>query len=114
MNKNLWYFIFLVEVLISSISQIILKKSTQKKYPNKIREYLNRKVIFSYFLFFGATFIALLAYQWIPLSSGLVLEAMGYVFIGILSHFILKEKVTLKKIFGMLCIILGIIIMNIP
>ena len=42
-NEHSWYFSFLV--FISSVSQIILKKSANIKYENPIREYLNIRVI---------------------------------------------------------------------
>lgn len=40
--------------LISSLSQVMLKKSAQKTYPSKIREYLNPLVIIAYGLFLVA------------------------------------------------------------
>ena len=50
-EKILFCIIFIFGVFISSISQIILKKSAQKKYENKIKEYLNPRVIFAYMIF---------------------------------------------------------------
>ena len=39
-------------VVISALSQIILKKSADKKYDNIILEYLNPAVIISYVIFY--------------------------------------------------------------
>ena len=61
-EKILFALIFVAGVFISSVSQIILKKSADIEYPNKIREYLNGRVIFSYIIFFGATLCSILAY----------------------------------------------------
>ena len=51
-EKILFSLVFVFGVLISSISQVILKKSAQIDYPNKIMEYLNARVIFAYIIFF--------------------------------------------------------------
>lgn len=106
----LFILIFIFGVFISSVSQIILKKSANKQYPNKIREYLNLRVIISYIIFFAATLCSILAYQKIPLSLGPILEASGYIFVAVLSRVFLKEKISKKKIIGLSIVILGIII----
>ena len=67
-RRIIFSLIFLAGVFISSISQILLKKSTEKQYSSKIREYLNPKVMFSYMVFFGATLCTIWSYTVIPLS----------------------------------------------
>lgn len=109
-EKVLFSLIFIFGVFISSISQIILKKAAQKEYPNKIREYLNARVIFAYIIFFGATLCSIWAYTVIPLSLGPILESAGYLFVAVLSWLFLKEKITKKKMLGLSIIIIGIII----
>ena len=109
-EKILFSLIFVFGVFISSVSQIILKKSAQKEYPNKIREYLNARVIFAYIIFFGATLCSIMAYKVIPLSLGPILESAGYIFVAVLSWLFLKEKITKKKMLGLSIIIIGIII----
>lgn len=54
--------VFLVSVLISSISQIILKKSAARKYDSLIKEYLNVRVIGAYAMFFLSTLLTMYAY----------------------------------------------------
>lgn len=109
-EKVLFSLIFIFGVFISSVSQIILKKAAQKEYPNKIREYLNARVIFAYIIFFGATLCSIWAYTVIPLSLGPILESSGYIFVAFLSWLFLKEKITKKKMLGLSIIIIGIII----
>ena len=101
--------IFVLSVLISSISQIMLKKSANKTYDSKIREYLNPTVIIAYGLFFLATLITVFAYKYVPLSSGPILESTGYIFVAVLGYFVLKERFTKKKVIGMALIIFGIL-----
>lgn len=109
-NNILYISIFISIVLISSISQIILKKSSQNAYENKIKEYINSKIFIAYSLFFLCTIISTLLYKHIPLSLAPVLESSGYVFILILSAIFLKEKVSIKKVIGNILIIIGILI----
>ncbi|MBQ3417893.1 MAG: EamA family transporter [Ruminococcus sp.] len=109
-EKILFAAIFVFGVFISSVSQIILKKSAQMEFPSKIREYLNARVIFAYIIFFGATLCSIWAYKVIPLSLGPILESSGYLFVAVLSWLFLKEKITKKKMLGLSIILIGIII----
>lgn len=102
--------IYISGTFISAISQIILKKSTEKKYKNKIREYLNPRVITAYFIFFAATLCTVFAYKYVPLSMGPILGATEYIFVAVLSYFLLKEKIGKRKLIGLLLIIGGVII----
>ena len=61
-------FIFVASVLVSSISQVMLKKSANKVYDNALKEYLNPMVITAYGLFFLSTVITVFAYKYVPLS----------------------------------------------
>ena len=102
--------ILICGTLVSAISQIMLKKSAQKEYPSKLKEYLNPLVIIAYGLFFGTTFISMYALKVVPLSMAPILEASGYIFVAILSYIFLKEKMTKRQFLGTGLIIVGIII----
>ena len=104
--------IFLGSVLVASISQIMLKKSADRKYDRWIDEYLNFRVIFAYGLFFLSSLLTVYAYKFVPLSLGPVLEASGYVFVSVMGYFILKEKIGKRKFLGLVVIIAGIVIFN--
>lgn len=102
--------VFLGSVLISSISQVILKTSANELHESSLKEILNVKVISAYGLFFWATLCTMFAYKKIPLSLGAVLEATGYVYVAILGRVFLKEELTRNKVIGNIAIICGIII----
>lgn len=105
--------IMLFSILISSISQIMLKKSAQKTYPSKLREYLNPIVMIAYILFFGCTFITMYSLKVVPLSMSPILEASGYIFVAVLSFIFLKEKLTKRQLLGMALIVIGILVYSI-
>ncbi|MBD5544382.1 MAG: EamA family transporter [Lachnospiraceae bacterium] len=104
--------IFLVSVLIASISQVLLKKSAMKHYAYKFGDYLNPYVICAYGLLFFSMFLTVLAYRGVELKTGPVIEATSYIYVAILSAVFLKEKITNKKKLGLLIIIIGILVSN--
>ena len=104
--------LFLCAVFISSVSQIMLKKSANKSYENKLKEYMNPWVIIAYILFFSATLATVIAYKYVPLSLGPILESSGYFFVTVLGVIFLKEKVGKKKAIGLIIILAGIVIFN--
>ena len=105
--------LFLISVLISSISQILLKASANKTYDTKLKEYMNTRVIGAYLMFFGATFITVIAYREVPLTLGPILESTGYIFVAVLSCLFLKEKVSRRKCIGLVMIMIGVLVANI-
>lgn len=107
-----YIFFFLSAVFVSSVSQIMLKKSADKKYESKIQEYMNPRVIIAYGLFFCATAVNVVAYKYVPLSLGPVLEASGYFFVTVLGMIFLREKVGKKKALGLFIIFVGIIVFS--
>lgn len=111
---ELWHSaVLLFSVIISNISQILLKKSAQKKYSSFIREYLNPYVIIAYTIFIIATLTTIYAYKGIPLSWGVVLDSSGYIFLTILGRIFLGEKITWKKAVSLGVIVLGIIVFSV-
>ncbi len=105
------YIILLVlAVLVSSVSQIILKKSASKTYNSIFREYFNLYVITGYGLMVVSTVLVILGLKGVPYKNEPIIESLGYIFVMILSNLILGERITKKKIIGNLLILSGIII----
>ncbi len=110
MNGINWIYalVLIGGVFISSVSQILLKKSADREHGSFIREYLNPAVIISYSVFVIATFMSIYAYKGIPLSMGAILDSTGYIFVTVLSAVFLKEKPTIRKVTALCIIIAGI------
>lgn len=105
------YIILLVlAVLVSSVSQIILKKSASKTYNSIFREYFNLYVIIGYGLMVVSTVLVILGLKGVPYKNEPIIESLGYIFVMVLSNLVLGEKITKKKIIGNLLILSGIII----
>lgn len=107
---NGYYVLGLLSVTIASFSQILLKKGAMKQYDSFIKEYLNIFVISGYVLMFGSVFLTMIVYRGMDFMNVPVIEAVGYVLVPILSYFFFKEKLTKKKILGILFILAGILV----
>ena len=109
----IYYFLFFLSVFLASIAQILLKISANKVYLVKIDEYFNRYVIFSYFIFFICTILTIISFNGgVLLKFGPVIESSQFIFVLYFGYFILKEKLTKRKIIGAIVIIIGIIVFS--
>lgn len=109
MNIRLSYvFLFLAAVFVAALSQALLKAEAMRPHENTFEEYVNVRVFVAYLLFFFATFADVIAYRNIPLGLGAVLEATAYFYVTLFGAIFFQEKITAKKIVGLICIFLGI------
>lgn len=94
----------------SAFSQILLKQSANREHKRGVYEYLNWRVITAYLIFFGVLLLNTYAYTHVPYKYGSVIDTFTYVFVLLLSRFLLGEKITKGKLAGNLIIITGILI----
>ena len=113
MNTLLCCLLMILGVFINSVSQMMLKKSAMKTYPDRLREYLNALVIGAYIISTGVTLLFSYTYKGIPLSLGPVLEASGYLYVTFWGLTVFGEKLNRKKILALGLIIIGIIISSV-
>lgn len=108
-----WYYVLAVTaVLVSSFSQILLKKAAMKKYDSFLREYLNVYVIGAYMMFAAALLFTTICYGGLPFKLVPLLESLGYVLVMILAFFFFGEKITKRKVLGTICILAGIVVFH--
>ena len=108
MNK--YVILLLLSVLIASVSQILLKKSAMIQYDSFIKEYLNPWVIGGYGMLFLSMLMSVYAYSGVDFKNGPVIESLGNVFVPVLSWLVFGEKLSVRKIAGIFCIMLGIVV----
>ena len=107
---NQYLLCMLISVSIASVSQILLKKSALQKYDSVIKEYLNPWVIGGYGMLFLSMLMSVYAYSGVDFKNGPVIESLGNVFVLVLSWFVFGEKLSVRKMAGILCIMLGIMV----
>jgi len=102
--------LFLLGTIINAVAQAMLKKAALKEYPNKIREYLNGLVIFSYVITTAVTVLTTFTYKGISIALGSVLGAASYIWVTIIGVVIFKEKMNAKKYIALGMIIFGVVV----
>ena len=102
--------IWLFSVIISSFSQVLLKIAANKTYKSRIYEYLNPIVILAYGIFFASTLLTMYALKVVPYSYSPIIESTSYIFIPIFGVFLLREKISRRRLLGIGIILAGICI----
>ena len=76
-------------------------------------EYLNWKVIVGYALMFAGMLLGVIGYgKGVQVKSGSVTETIGIVEVAVLSAIFFKEKLTRRKVLGIVLIIGGIVMFH--
>ena len=107
---NIYLIILFVATFFSAGSQVLLKQSARREYDKWIYEYLNWRVITAYAIAFGVLFINTWAFTKVDMRYGSVIDTFTYVFVMLLSFFLLKEKFNAKQLLGNLLIICGVLV----
>ena len=102
----------LISVILSTLSQVLLKISSSEVKKSFIYEYLNIKVIVAYGISFLCMFMMVYAFKGMDYKHGAVIESLAYLFIMLFGGVILKEKITPKRVIGNCIIIIGVLIFN--
>lgn len=108
--KNIYYLIVVFTAFLSSVSQVLLNLSNQKKRGGIISEYVNPLVLLSYAILAFVLVLNTYVLKFIPMMDAHVIAASTYIFLLILSRIFLGERITLRKIIGNIMIIAGILV----
>ena len=106
-------FAMFLSVAVASISQVLLKKSALKTYDTVVREYLNPYVISGYGLLFLSMLLTIYAYSGMEYKNGPVIESLGNVMVLVLGYFVFGERISVRKMAGIACIMAGIAVFHI-
>jgi drug/metabolite transporter (DMT)-like permease len=116
MNIYLVILITLVAALIASFSQILYKKNIGKRIESTrdmINVFMKKNVLLGLFGYAISLVIYLFALSKSQLSIVYPTFASTFIFVTLLSGFVLKEKIGAKRIIGMALIFIGISIIAI-
>lgn len=109
---SLFAFAMFLSVVIASISQVLLKKSAQNTYDTVLKEYFNPYVIGGYGLLFVSMLLTVYAYSGMDYKNGPVIESLGNVMVLILGAVVFGERISIRKMAGIVCIMAGIAVFN--
>lgn len=106
-----YYLVAFLAVLLTVVSQLLLKKGTIKR-KNVIDLFLNIYSIIGAFSFVFVTLLMIWVLKYIPLKDLIFITPISYILVTFFSNVIFKEKISKQKIKGLIFISLGIIIFN--
>ncbi len=104
-----WIILFMA-VIVSSSSQMLLKKGATIQYDSLLKEYLNPWVISGYGLMVLSTLFVIFAYRGVDYKNGAIIESLGYLLIMVLGRLFFSEKITKRKLLGNLLILCGVLV----
>ncbi len=104
--------VWIISVLISSVAQVMLKVEANRKHESRAKEYLNPMVIGAYAIFFLSTFLTMYALRHVPLTYSPIIEPLSYIFVPVIGVLILKEKISKRRILGILIMLVGIAVFS--
>jgi drug/metabolite transporter (DMT)-like permease len=101
--------------ILIALAQMLFKKFLPKfelKIPSIISVLLLPQIILGLFLYFIALLVYLYSLTKLQVSLAYPLLSFSFIFVTFFSFALLKEKVTIKRVFGILLIIIGVILVN--
>jgi len=107
---NRYILLALFSGVLSSLSQILLKRSAMRSDGSFLSQYLNWRVLAGYGITFLCMVLVIVAYRGMDYKLGSVLEALGYVYIMLWSRIFFKERITKSRLLGNALIIAGVVI----
>lgn len=111
MGKECWLIVVIFAVFVSSLCQVVLKKSADTYSGGLLKSVFNVKVLLSYSAFFLCIMVNIAAVKnGLKLSDLPFLESLGYIFVPAISYFTLNEKLSFRKVISILTIMSGVIL----
>lgn len=97
--------------MMGAIAALFLKKASGFK---SLKELLfNRNLYLGGMLYFLSAILNIYILKFLEYSIVLPLTSITYIWTMVLSYFIFNEKITVKKIVGLGCIFIGVILITI-
>ena len=104
------YIVLIVMTMLGSVASLYLKKASG---ANGIFEMIkNRYLYIGGFLYFGSAVLNIWILRYLDYSVVLPLTSFTYIWTIGLSHMFLKEKVTNKKMIGVVMVLIGAIFVS--
>lgn len=106
------YLIALLAVLLTAISQVLLKFGARRAGSAAWMLYFNGYTLTAYVSLVTVTLMNLYAFRVIPLKAAVVLLPLTLLLVGIFSFLFLHERFTRKQVVGAILILAGLAVFN--
>lgn len=107
----IYYLMVLAAVLVSSLSQVLLKRSATLEHKSVVYELLNWRVMTAYCILLMSVIVNIFAMRnGVQLKDMPVLTSLGYVSVPCFAYLFLREKVRFLQIISIILILIGLFI----
>lgn len=106
-----YFAVLLVMTIFGSVASLFLKKASGTE--NLLQMIKNGNLYIGGFLYLASAVLNIWVLKYLDYSVVLPLTSFTYIWTMILSHMILKEKITKRKIGGILLIIIGAVCVSV-
>ena len=103
---NMAYLLFPIMTLFGSLGAFYFKKGTDT-LNGILSLFINWKIYVGGFFYVTAAILNIIALKFLPYSVVIPLTSLTYVWTLIISRIALGEKITVKKIIGIILILIG-------
>ncbi|EFW23657.1 EamA family transporter [Solobacterium moorei] len=106
----IYYIVLLVMTMLGSVASLFLKKASGSNgFVDMLK---NINLYIGGFLYVSSAVLNIWLLKILDYSVILPLTSLTYIWTMVLSYFILKEKITVKKILGICLILIGAVIIS--
>lgn len=106
----IYYFILVVMAFLGSLASLFLKKASSTENICKI--FSNKNLYLGGVLYFVSALLNIYILKYLDYSIVLPLTSITYIWTMALSYIILREKISHKKIIGVVLILVGAVIVS--
>ena len=106
-----YFAVLIVMTILGAVASLYLKKASGAE--NMIQMLKNVHLYIGGFLYLSSALLNISILKYLEYSVVLPLTSFTYIWTMLLSYFILKEKITKKKIAGVIFIVIGAIFVSI-
>lgn len=108
---TVYFAVLIVMTILGAVASLYLKKASGAE--NMIQMLKNVHLYIGGFLYLSSALLNIWILKYLEYSVVLPLTSFTYIWTMLLSYFILKEKITKKKIAGVIFIVIGAIFVSI-
>lgn len=108
MIKMSYYILLIAMTMIGAVAALFLKKASG--FKNLKQLFFNGNLYIGAILYFLSALLNIYILRFLDYSMVLPLTSITYVWTMILSYLVFHEKITRKKIIGLGCVFIGVVI----
>lgn len=107
----LYYVLLIIMTIMGAVAAIFLKKASG--FKNFRQLIFNKNLYIGGILYFLSALLNIYILRFLDYSIVLPLTSITYIWTMILSYFVFHEKITSKKVIGLACVFIGVILIAI-